>query len=429
MSSIGSDTQLDDATQEAYAVGLIAADDIGVLDNVLRATAYDLPVILADTGESDSMIEIAHRLDIRVIGLSNSVDSAGEVRNQFATAASTIGAAGVIIPADSTTPIDIERSIAEFDADKYVSDAVSQKAGNELSVLAAIPAYNEEMTIANVVQEAKQYTDLVLVIDDDSNDDTAQRAEEAGATVIRHEENSGYGAALQTAFQEARERRVDHLVILDGDGQHDPNDIPKTIRVQKKNSSDIVIGSRFAEGAETNLPIYRRFGLAVVNILTNISMGIVHPESRVGDTQSGFRAYSREAIESLSEDEAIGSGMSASTDILYHAHKHGYDIEEIGTTVDYDVEHPSTHNSLSHGVSLVGNILRTVERERPITILGVPGFLFSFIGIILGYGTFSNYISTGSFPLGLALISATFVLGGVFACFTAIILHALNQQF
>jgi len=158
-----------------------------------------------------------------------------------------------------------------------------------------------------------------------------------------------------------------------------------------------------------------------VNALTNLSMGVVRSKSRVGDTQSGFRTYNREAIESLSEDPSIGSGMSASTDILYHAHQHGYELEEIGTTIDYDVEDASTHNPVSHGISLVGNILRTVERERPIMVLGVPGFLSSFVGLGFGYWTFVNYISSGTFPIELALISATFALG--------VYSHALRQLF
>jgi len=109
-------------------------------------------------------------------------------------------------------------------------------------VLAAIPAYNEEAAIADVVTETKQYADLVLVIDDGSSDDTVLLAKEAGATVIEHEENGGYGAALRTAFREANRRRADHLVILDGDGQHDPSDIPgqSTCRVTAPISSSEV---------------------------------------------------------------------------------------------------------------------------------------------------------------------------------------------
>jgi zinc transporter ZupT len=121
--------------------------------------------------------------------------------------------------------------------------------------------------------------------------------------------------------------------------------------------------------------------------------------------------------------------MSASTDILYHAHEHGYEFEEIGTTIDYDVDDPSSHSPITHGLTLVGNILTTIERKRPILILGVPGFISSFVGVGFGYWTLSNYINSGTFPLGLATTSGFLVLAGIFTCFTAIILHSLNTHF
>jgi glycosyltransferase involved in cell wall biosynthesis len=417
-----------DSTVSKPAIGLVASDDLEVLKNIHRALEHDLPVIVADTGEADTVVETAKKFGVRVVEPPDGVMAIDELREHFLTVASSEPVSGIIVPEDSSTPIDFERSVAEFNADVDVCGAVNQKADDELGVLAAIPAYNEEAAIADVVAEAKRYADLVVVIDDGSSDDTVPLAKNAGATVIEHEENEGYGAALRTAFQEARERRADHLVILDGDGQHDPSDIPEAVRVQETDGADIVIGSRFAEDSETELPLYRRFGLAVVNVLTNLSMGVVRPESRVSDTQSGFRTYNRDAIESLSEDESIGSGMSASTDILYHAHQHNYDTQEIGTTIEYDVEDASTHNPVGHGLSLVGNILRTIERERPVTVLGVPGFLSSFVGIVFGYWTFHNYIQTGTFPMGLAVSSTFFVLAGIFACFTAIILHSLNAH-
>lgn len=409
------------------AVGLIARDNINTLQNLLGALEYDLPVILVDIGESETIVETGRRFGVQVVQSPPGLDTVNELREHFATVASGESVPGVIIPEDSSTVIDFERSIAEFDASEHINQAVSSKADDELGVLAAIPAYNEEAAIADVVTETKQYVDFVVVIDDGSSDKTVPLAKKVGATVIEHDQNGGYGAALKTAFEEAHERQADHLVILDGDGQHDPSDIPEAIEVQKEESADIIIGSRFEPDSETELPLYRRFGVSVVNILTNLSMGVVRSESRVGDTQSGFRTYSYEAIETLSNDETIGSGMNASTDILYHAHKQDYDIEEIGTTVDYEVEDASTHNPVAHGFSLVRNILRTVERERPIIALGIPGFFSAFIGLGFGYWTFSNYISTGTFPLGLAITSAFFGLAGIFAGFTSIILHSLNS--
>ncbi|PHQ40804.1 dolichyl-phosphate beta-D-mannosyltransferase [Halorubrum sp. C191] len=426
MSQPETTTQSGGSAERKPTVGLVASDEFGVLENLLNAVEHDLPTILADTGDAETVAKVGRQLGIQVIEPPDSVERTDELRDHFATITSSQPAPGVIVPDDSSTPIDFERTVSAFDPTERVCGVVTKKADNELGVLAAIPAYNEEAAIADVVTKTKQYADLVLVIDDGSSDDTVPLAKEAGATVVEHEENGGYGAALRTAFKEASERRADHLVILDGDGQHDPSDIPEAVEVQE-DGADIVIGSRFADDSKTELPLYRRFGLSVINFLTNLSMGVVRSESRVGDTQSGFRTYNPEAIESLSGDESIGSGMSASTDILYHAHQHEYEVEEIGTTIDYDVEEASTHNPVSHGVSLVGNILRTVERERPITVLGAPGFISAFVGLGFGYWTFSNYISSGTFPLGLALISATFTLAGVFACFTSIILHSLNS--
>jgi hypothetical protein len=167
----------------------------------------------------------------------------------------------------------------------------------------------------------------------------------------------------------------------------------------------------------------------MINILTNLSMGVVRSRSWVNDTQSGFRAYGSTAIESLARDKSITDGMGASTDILYHAHEHDYEIAEVGTTVTYSVENASSHNPLSHGFSLVSNILKTVERERPIIVLGIPGLLITMLGIIFGYWSVSNYVSSETFPGELALAGVFFTLIGLLACFTAIILHSLTVHF
>ncbi|WP_082256466.1 glycosyltransferase family 2 protein [Haloferax sp. ATB1] len=303
------------------------------------------------------------------------------------------------------------------------------QSASESPAIVAIPAYNEATTIASVVQSVAPYVDEVLVVDDGSGDETAIAARDAGATVIEHETNRGYGAALNTAFREADRRNANRLVTIDGDGQHDPNDVPKLLRKLDETAADIVIGSRFVAGASTNAPFYRRFGLKVINLMTNLSMGVVRRESRVADTQSGFRAYNDQAIRSINLDSGIGDQMNASIDILYHAHHNDYRLEEVGVTIDYDVENASSHHPIAHGLSLVSNILKTVELERPLTALGVPGFFGSTVGIFIAYFTISNYLTTGEFQLGMAVTSTLFVLAGLLACFTAIILHSMSRLF
>jgi len=226
-------------------------------------------------------------------------------------------------------------------------------------ILVGIPAYNEGASIGSVVAETVEYADDVLVADDGSTDRTAAAARAAGATVVEHAENRGYGAALKTTFEEADRRNVDHLVLLDGDGQHDATDIPELVEEQRETDADIVIGSRFAEESETQMRFYRRIAVELINIATNLSQGIVRPQFWVRDTQSGFRVYNETAIASLAVDGSLSDGMGASTDILYHANKRGYDIGEVGTTIDYDVENANSHNPVAHGLALVTNILKT----------------------------------------------------------------------
>jgi len=309
------------------------------------------------------------------------------------------------------------------------SEPVSTLVGADCEVLVAIPAYNEASTIGGIVERVREYADHILVIDDGSDDDTADSAATAGAFVSEHGRNRGYGAALKTAFAAARRVDAAHLVVLDGDGQHDPADVSRLVDAQKTTAANLVIGSRFVDGVASNVPLYRRAGLMTINALTNLSMGIVRADSRVRDTQSGFRAYDRETIASLADDPAISDWMSASIDILYHAHHHDYVIEEVPIEVSYDVEDASTHAPISHGVALVRNILKTIERERPLTALAVPGFSLTFGGLSFGYWAATNYVRSGTFPFGLALMAVFLTLLGILACFTAIVLHSLSTYF
>lgn len=302
----------------------------------------------------------------------------------------------------------------------------AEASSNAPEVLVAIPTYNEEGSIAAVVRAAKAHADAVLVVDDGSVDDTAARARAAGAEVRIHERNGGYGRALETAFEEARRRGVDHLVTLDGDGQHDSADVPRLVDRQRTEGAEIVIGSRFVDGRRSSVPLYRRLGLRAINVLANVSFGTASSRLRISDTQSGFRAYDRQAIDTLTGDGAIGTGMNASLDILYHACRHGYAIEEVGTMVRYDVESPSTYNPLSHGLGLVSGLLAIGKREHPIAVLGMPGFLSAFVGLGFAYWTVVNYVQSEVFSLGLALVSTVFMLIGLLACFTAIVLYSFN---
>jgi glycosyltransferase involved in cell wall biosynthesis len=415
--------------QSRGTVGLIADEDPSVLENVIEATDQGFEVIVADTTIGGSSIaRIAKRLGAGVFTPTEDEEPVEALRQYLRVRADADSADVVIIATDESRQIDFERTIEAGAATDGIVEAVPRAADETVEVLVGIPAYNEATTVGDVVRSANQYADEVLVVDDASDDDTAAVAREAGATVHTHDRNRGYGGALKTLFAEADRRGAEHLVVIDGDGQHDSSDIPEAVETQQETDADIVIGSRFTPDAETDLPLYRRVGLAIVNSLTNFSMGVIRRRSWVKDTQSGFRTYNRQAITTLSGADDIGEGMHASTDILFHAHERNYELTEIGTDVDYSVENASTHNPVAHGLKLVSNILKTIEHQRPITSLGLPGFASAFAGVGFGYWTFSTYLSSGTFPLGLAITSTFFTLAGIFACFTAIILHSLNTH-
>ena len=398
---------------------------------IMRAQTGGHHVMVAKSwATTGKMATYAKQLGATVIDANDGRTNGASLQSEVARQAKDVGVPGAILHQNPAKRVDYDASRQALqETDEYVIDAVCESAiDTDPTVLVGIPAYNEVDQIDRVVIEASAHADEVLVIDDGSTDATSQVAADAGATVVKHNNNRGYGQALQSIFLEAARSGTDYLVVLDGDGQHNPEDILRLVEAQCDGEADIVIGNRFGSGADTDLPLYRRFGLAVVNLLTNLSLGAVRPQSRVTDTQSGFRAYNKRAINSLAETASISHHMGASTDILHHAHKNNLQLAEVGTTVEYDIDGTSNHNPISHGITLLNNLLLTIEQQRPISSLGVPGFASTLVGIGFAYWTIVNYVSTGSLSLELAVGSVFFTLAGIFACFTAIILHALNQS-
>jgi len=289
-------------------------------------------------------------------------------------------------------------------------------------VVAGIPAFNEENSIARVVMEAQKFADAVIVCDDGSTDLTAKIAERLGADVVQHEKNSGYGAALRSLFERAREFGADILVTLDADGQHDANEIPNVVKPIVDGVADVVIGSRFVdENGTAEMPFYRRVGARFITKMVNGSS-----KNGVSDAQSGFRAYNRQAMEDLSVFEA---GMGASVEILLEASKHHLKIYEVPSTCKYsngDVA-TSTENPLTHGIGVVMSIVRLIVEEKPLTILGIPGLLCLFAGISFGVWMLQVYATQHMIETNIALASIAFVLVSFFMLSTAITLYAISR--
>lgn len=412
------------------AIGYIATDENSdaLVRSIVRAQQHGHGTIVTyDNGQPPEGIAYANQLNATVVEPPSSDPDQEMLREGLTMTAAGLGYPGLIMSDEDCQRIDFEASRSNLSIDQFKTDAVLEGGdATSSSTLIAIPAYNEADSIGDVVKVANTVADIVVVVDDGSHDDTAQVARDAGAYVIEHDENLGYGAALKTAFEEGARRNVGHLVTLDADGQHDPREVAQIIDHQRKTGAALVVGNRFADEVETDMPLYRRVGLGTINALTNVSLGSFRPSSWVKDTQNGFRAYDAELLESLASDATIGDRMNASVDILYHTRDQGFSIEEVPLTVNYDVDDANSLNPITHGGMILNNIFRMVERRRPILSLGFPGVSSMVIGIGIGYLTILNYVDTGTFSVGGAILSSFLGIVGMLSCLTAIILHALS---
>jgi glycosyltransferase involved in cell wall biosynthesis len=283
-------------------------------------------------------------------------------------------------------------------------------------VVACVPALNEESYIAKIIIQARPYVDKVFVCDDGSTDMTASIASALGATVIRHPKTLGYGGAIASLFTAAREEGATIMVTLDADGQHDPKSIPKLIAPIASNSADIVIGSRFLGGSE--VPSLRKAGIKAIN-----SMAKLAGYDELTDTQSGFRAYNKAAIESLMPVE---SGMSASTEILLKAKTHSLRVVEVPIVVTYESSKPS-QNAFTQGSSVFLNTLKHISIEHPFLLFGVPGFILLAIGFSFGGFGIDVLFTDKHLPVNIALVSIGSILFGFMLITTMLMLLVLSS--
>jgi glycosyltransferase involved in cell wall biosynthesis len=163
-------------------------------------------------------------------------------------------------------------------------------------ILALIPAHDEGPRIGAVVEGARRFLPVV-VVDDGSTDDTADRAEAASATVIRQAPNAGKGAALRTGFRHALEAGAPAIVTLDADGQHDPAEIPRFLERFEARRAELVIGQRDF-GA---MPPARRLSNAIGGLMLGAALG-----RSVPDNQSGYRLIGRTLMRALLDSEESG---------------------------------------------------------------------------------------------------------------------------
>jgi glycosyltransferase involved in cell wall biosynthesis len=289
---------------------------------------------------------------------------------------------------------------------------------NGIRVIVCIPAFNEARSIANVIAKAKPYATEIIVCDDGSSDGTAEVAGEAGARIIKHPFNKGYGEAIKTLFAAARESQADVMVTLDSDGQHDAGQIPTIVAPILQGSHDIVIGSRFlTETDRQEVPFYRSVGIKTITKLTH-AVSYNH----ITDAQSGFRAYSKEALANI---KLTQKGMAVSTEILIRAKEKGLPVTEVPVTISYDVEDSSTHNPVSHALTVVSSIIKYISLRHPLAFFGISGLILLTTASFFGGNALSLFLRTNYTSTNMLVISIGLSAIGVTLIATGLILYTL----
>lgn len=300
--------------------------------------------------------------------------------------------------------------------DTSASNSEEMKQSGKPAIIVGMPAYNEEKYIGSVVLRARQFADEVVVVDDGSSDRTAQVAKLAGATVVQHKENRGYGATVQTVLAEAKKRNPDVLVLLDADGQHNPEEISSLVKAIA-DGSDVAIGSRKLRSGD--IPAYRKFGQKIISYFTRVLS-----KSTLSDTESGFRAFSRQAIKVLEPKE---QGMAISAETISEATAKGLKIAEVPISAIYTRD-GSTLNPVKHGLGVLNRVMVMISERRPLLFFGLVGSITIILGIVAGVIVLRAIITINELAVGTALVSMLLITVGTLFIFIGVVLNVLVKR-
>jgi hypothetical protein len=282
-------------------------------------------------------------------------------------------------------------------------------------LLAVIPAYNEERAVGSVVLRLSQLVDQVIVVDDGSRDATAEVARLAGARVISHPTNQGYGAAIRTGLAAAQELLPRAVVLMDADGQHRIEDVHQVLQPVLDDEADVSVGSRFADG-RSRVPVVRRVAQHGLTWLSNVGSGV-----KLTDSQSGMRAFGPRALTALS---LTSSSMAAASEMQFLASDAQLRVCEVPIEIRYfgDVK----RNPIGHGVDVLNGIISLVSQRRPLLFFGVPGLILVLVSLYLGVDVVQTFARVHVLLVGQLIVATMLAIVGTLALFTAVVLNALQ---
>jgi len=231
-------------------------------------------------------------------------------------------------------------------------------------IITLIPVHNEEKTIGEIIKKCRRYSFKIFVVDDGSTDKTVSYAHGAGASVIKHKENKGVGAAIKTGHKvilkwiehkyQKTNLNLDNIIIvnLDGDGQHNPNEIPKLVRPITEGNADLVIGSRIM-GVNQDKSMIRRGG----NIFFSFLISIL-TKNRITDAQSGYRAINIRALRLIK----LRENFTNRQEMVILAAKQKCRIMEVPIAVNLRVYGKSFIQSKSQKIAFLLKVLLIIVR-------------------------------------------------------------------
>ena len=284
-----------------------------------------------------------------------------------------------------------------------------------MKLVVLIPAFNEEENIQKVIQSIpKKVLGVsevkVLVVNDGSTDKTMDMAMNGGAyRVVSHKKNLGVGAAFMTGIRNAISMKADIVVAVDADSQFDSNQIPELILPILNNQADVVIGSRFQNKKPKNIPRIKYLGN---KIFTKIVSSLV--QQKFTDTQTGFRAYSKEALLNIS----VVSDFTYTQEVLIDLKFKGMQITEVPISVKYDDKRKSrvVKNIFKYSSKVLAILIRTLIFHRPIFSFAILAGIFCGGGILAKILTILDiFIVNASLSTGLIILGGVSFMMGIFA--------------
>jgi glycosyltransferase involved in cell wall biosynthesis len=266
-----------------------------------------------------------------------------------------------------------------------------------------------------VVLRLRHVLDTVIVVNDGSSDATEEVARLAGAQVISHAVNRGYGGAIQTGLAAAQKLEPRAVVLMDADGQHRVEDVCDLVKPILDDDADVAVGSRFADD-RTQVPPMRRVAQHGLTWLTNVGSGV-----KLTDSQSGMRAFGPRALEALLLST---TSMAAASEMQFLAGDAQLRVCEVPIEIRYfgDVK----RSAVGQGLDVLNGIIRLVSVRRPLLFFGLPGLAVLIWGIYLALDVVQTFDRVHVLLVGQLIFAVAFVIVGTLTLFTAVVLNALQ---